>query len=146
MTITAEIFSIFKKELENLSKEINSYPNEDSLWVNLPNKTSSAGALTLHLIGNIQQTIGILLYHPPKISHWETATKITRKQLTTEIELTIETLRLALSPMRDSELKREFPQKIDSESVTTGKVLIELFGHLTYHLGQIHYHRKANLT
>lgn len=136
MTITAEIFSIFKKELENLIKEINSYPNEDSL---LPNKTSSAGVLTLHLTRNIQQAIGILLNHPPKISHWKTATKITWKQLT------IETLRLALSPMRDSELKREFPKKIDSESVTTGKVLIELFGHVTYHLWQIHYHRKTGL-
>jgi uncharacterized damage-inducible protein DinB len=39
-------------------------------------------------------------------------------------------------------MEKEYPLQIQGKKDTTGNMLLHLFGHLSYHLGQINYHRR----
>ena len=47
-----------------------------------------------------------------------------------------------LSNFDESLLETEYPVIVFEEKISTGYLLIHLATHLTYHLGQINYHRR----
>jgi hypothetical protein len=51
--IKQTLTSLYKKDLQNLKKEIESYSTESNLWRIDKNISNSAGNLCLHLIGNL---------------------------------------------------------------------------------------------
>jgi hypothetical protein len=47
-----------------------------------------------------------------------------------------------LETLKPSILETEYPEKVYDYPMTTGYFLIHLTAHLSYHLGQINYHRR----
>ncbi|HBS53744.1 MAG TPA: DinB superfamily protein [Flavobacterium sp.] len=143
--IVNSIKSIFIRDLSKLKGEIESYPNENSIWEIRSDINNSAGNLTLHLIGNLNTYIGAELNKTGYIRNRElefTLKNIPRVQLIQSIEATISVIENVLDQLSVTDLKKEYPTLIWEKKTSTEYVLIHLTTHLAYHLGQINYHRR----
>ena len=143
--IVNSIKSIFIRDLSKLKGEIESYPNENSIWEIRSDINNSAGNLTLHLIGNLNTYIGAELNKTGYIRNRElefTLKNIPRVQLIQSIEATISVIENVLDQLSVKDLKKEYPTLIWEKKTSTEYVLIHLTTHLAYHLGKINYHRR----
>ncbi|MFT6971647.1 MAG: hypothetical protein ACJAXX_002221, partial [Roseivirga sp.] len=62
MSIAAlSLAELIERDLNRLSAEIDSYKNEEVIWLAEGEITNSAGNLTLHLCGNLQHFIGAII-------------------------------------------------------------------------------------
>lgn len=136
---------LFNRDLNRLRKEIEQYKHEDNLWKIEAAIANSAGNLCLHLIGNLNTYIGKELGKRTYIRNREAefALKhVPRTVLLDKIDNTIEVVITALDNLDESSLTYEYPVLVFEEKTSTGYLLVHLSTHLTYHLGQINYHRR----
>ncbi len=143
--ITEVLNTIFKRELLKLKVEIESYKEESNLWRIEKNITNSSGNLCLHLIGNLNTYIGATLGHTGYIRNRDaefSLKNIPRKELIKKIEETIEVIDQILPNLTTGQLEKEYPIIVLKEPTSTEYFLVHLATHLTYHLGQINYHRR----
>lgn len=144
MTIQT-LTELFERDLERLRQEINLYKNEDNLWVLKEGISNTAGNLCLHLMGNLNYFIGAVLGKTGYVRHREDEfglKNIPRQDLILNIDncrLIVKSTLLKLSP---ADLEKTFPQSVFEKAITTEMMLMHLTTHLTYHLGQINYHRR----
>ena len=139
------LIELFERDLNRLKKEISLYDNETKLWLVRDEISNSAGNLCLHLLGNLNHFIGALLGNSDFVRDRDSefASKyVTRQELITSIEQTIETVKNVLNDLPDEILEKDFSVEINDKISKTDYVLIHLFGHFSYHLGQINYHRR----
>ncbi len=47
-----------------------------------------------------------------------------------------------LSKLTDDDLQKEYKRRVYEDTMTTEYFLVHLAMHLTYHLGQVNYHRR----
>lgn len=137
--------TLFVRDLKKLHHEIEMYQNEQNLWRIDKNILNSAGNLTLHLIGNLNTYIGSILGNTTYIRNREnefSLKNIPRNELLLKINETIEMVSLVIRNLSESELNEEYPILVFEEKTSTQFLLIHLSTHLTYHLGQINYHRR----
>lgn len=144
MVITS-LKSIYKRDLEKLRIEIESYKNEDAIWKVDGEITNSAGNLCLHIIGNLNGFIGAELGNSGYVRQrdLEFSTRETpRAELLKMIDETITVLDSSLDQVTPEQLEADYPKVVFADKMTTGWFLIHLATHLNYHLGQINYHRR----
>ena len=137
--------NLYKRELNNLKKEISAYQSENDLWKIAGQVSNPAGNLCLHLCGNLLYYIGGVLGGTGYIRNRDaefSRKNIPAADLLREIDDTIEAVENALGKVSDDDLAKEFPLDFIGQKVTTGYLLMALLAHLTYHLGQINYHRR----
>ena len=143
--ITDALTELFERDLQRLKTEIELYRIEENLWLVKDGIGNSAGNLCLHLIGNLSHFIGAMLGNTGYIRHREdefSLKNIPRQDLVTNIENCRLIVRNTLAKLTVADLEKEFPQQVFDKSVTTEMMLMHLTTHLTYHLGQINYHRR----
>jgi uncharacterized damage-inducible protein DinB len=137
--------ALFERELGKLETEISQYPDEASLWKVSGQITNPPGNLCLHLCGNLQHYIGALLGSTGYLRNRarEFAERnITRAELLNEIQRTKLAVATTLKTLDDASLHKIYPEETLGYSMTTVYFLNHLFGHFSYHLGQINYHRR----
>ncbi len=137
--------SIFHRDLEKLKMEIESYVDEDDLWRIDKDILNSAGNLCLHLIGNLNTYIGAKLgrtQYVRKRALEFSLKNIPRIELLTKIKDTMAMIDKTLDHLPEADLQAPFPVHIGEEERSIEYVLVHLSTHLTYHLGQINYHRR----
>ncbi len=136
---------IFERDLRQLKQEISLYKQESDLWVVKEEITNSAGNLCLHLIGNLNHFIGAVLGHTGYVRDRDNefaAKDVPREQLFSQIEETITAVKGALQHLPDAHFEQDFPVEKRGQIVKTDFMLLHLLGHLSYHLGQVNYHRR----
>ena len=139
------LLEIFERDLTKLGEEINLYPDETRLWIVEKDISNSAGNLCLHLIGNLNHFIGSVLGNTGYVRERdkEFSTKSTpRHELLNHIEQTKKMVNDTLNNLTDEDLQKDFPIDKWKRKATTGFLLMHLSSHLSYHLGQINYHRR----
>lgn len=138
------LISLFDRDLKRLKTEIDSYENEEDIWVKNGQINNSAGNLTLHLIGNLKTYIGSEIGKSGYIRNRpaEFESKVSRFELLKGIEETHRVVIETLTNMDEKIFDEEYPIVVFKEKMQTGYFLIHLTGHLNYHLGQINYHRR----
>lgn len=137
--------SLFYRDLNRLKTEIASYAQEENIWIVDHGIANSAGNLCLHLIGNLQTYIGAEIGKTGYIRNREaefTLRDIPRSVLLDGIDNTISVVDLALDKLNQDDLAAIYPLLVSEEKTTTEYLLVHLTTHLTYHLGQINYHRR----
>lgn len=137
--------AIFKRDLARLRHEIGLYRHEENIWKVEGSIANSAGNLCLHLVGNLNTYIGKELGRTEYIRDRElefSLKDVPRPALLQKIDLTIEVVHQSLGSLEDPALNEEYPILVFAEKTTTGYLLVHLTTHLTYHLGQINYHRR----
>ncbi|MFK7934709.1 MAG: DUF1572 family protein [Saprospiraceae bacterium] len=136
---------LFQRDLLKLKAEIAAYQNETLLWKIDKEIKNSGGNLCLHLIGNLNTYIGNGLTDMGYVRQrdFEFAGKnVARTDLYVAIDETIAIVQQGIENLTEAQLQGNFPIVIWDEPTTTYFTLIHLHGHLTYHLGQINYHRR----
>jgi uncharacterized damage-inducible protein DinB len=143
--ITTVLQTLFTRELTKLRTEIESYKNESNLWKVDKNIANSAGNLCLHLVGNLNTYIGAILGKSGYVRDRdaEFALKnIPRKELIEKIDSTIAIINQVLPTLNEKDLSAEYPIVVLKEATSTEFFLVHLAMHLSYHLGQVNYHRR----
>lgn len=139
------IKSLLIKNLSQLKVEVESYPKNSDLWLTSGKITNSGGNLTLHLMGNLNHFIGAMLGNTGYIRHRENEFNqkdIPIEDLVISINETIEMVALTLDQLEEEKLETVYPSDVFGEKIKTGDFLFHLATHLSYHLGQINYHRR----
>ena len=142
---SAQFLEFFTVNLNNLKKEISEYKDEANIWKVDGNISNSAGNLTLHLIGNLNHFFGATLGHTGFVRDRDSEfsnKNIARPVLLEEIDKTIAMMALVYDKLDNEALAKTFPLKKQEQEVSTAHFVIHLLGHLSYHLGQINYHRR----
>jgi uncharacterized damage-inducible protein DinB len=143
--ITSALIELFERDLQRLKTEIELYKDEDNLWVLKEGISNTAGNLCLHLMGNLNHFIGAALGKTGYVRHRDdefSLKNIPRQDLITNIENCRLVVKSTLLKLTAEDLAKEFEQKVFDKPVTTEMMLMHLTTHLTYHLGQINYHRR----
>lgn len=136
---------LFKRDLNKLKSEIESYTIESNMWLADRDITNCTGNLCLHLLGNLNAFIGAELGHSGYIRqrNLEFSQKnVPRSVLIAQIEETILIVDDALKNISEQTLSSEYPLLVFKEKTTTGYFLMHLTTHFAYHLGQVNYHRR----
>ena len=139
------LIELFDRDLQKLKIEINLYKDENNLWIVKEGISNSAGNLCLHLVGNLNHFIGAALGQSGYVRHRDdefALRNIIRDDLLLNIENCILVLNATFSKLTEADLEKDFPFEKHGTVVTTMHMLLHLFGHLSYHLGQINYHRR----
>lgn len=143
--ITDSLIKLFKRDLNKLIVEINLYSNESNLWKVDKAISNSAGNLCLHLVGNLKTFIGANLVNTGYIRQRDlefSQKNVPKEEMIKQIEETIDIIDVALKNLTVSDLQKEYTPRVFDHSMTTEYFLIHLAMHLSYHLGQINYHRR----
>lgn len=136
---------LFGRDLDRLTQEIKSYSDEKNLWLIDDTISNSAGNLTLHLIGNLNNFIGKEIggFDYKRNREFEFGAKnVPREELINELSNCKHKLIVSLEGMDISLINKDYPLEIFGEKMTHCFFLTHLYGHLNYHLGQINYHRR----
>lgn len=142
---STELISFFERDLNRLIVEIESYKDEANIWRIEKQVSNSAGNLVLHLIGNLHAFIGKEIGKTNYVRNRElefSQKNISRVQLIEELKETIKMISDSLLTQSEEDLKKDYPVLKFSEITSTAYLLVHLTTHLTYHLGQINYHRR----
>jgi uncharacterized damage-inducible protein DinB len=143
--ITDALIMLFERDLQKLKTEIELYKAEENIWLVKEGIGNSAGNLCLHLIGNLSHFIGATLGNTGYVRHREdefSLKNIPRQDLITNIENCKLIVKTTLQKLTTADLEKEFPQNVFDKPITAEMMLMHLATHLTYHLGQINYHRR----
>ncbi|MEO9532524.1 MAG: DUF1572 family protein [Crocinitomicaceae bacterium] len=143
--LNQELKDIFNRDLNHLKKEIASYQNEKNLWIINDNISNSAGNLCLHLVGNLKWFVGAQLGNSGYVRNREfefSAKNVPRSELLKEIDETISIVTASLDSMSSAALDDVYPIEVFKKPMSSRFFLIHLSTHLSYHLGQINYHRR----
>lgn len=136
---------LFKRDLLKLKTEIESYQSEENIWKISQHISNSAGNLCLHLIGNLNHFIGAITGKTGYIRNRESEfslKNVPRTQLTEMIDNTILVIENTLNNLDEDDLKKEYPLVVFEDKMSTEFFFTHLTAHLSYHLGQINYHRR----
>jgi len=139
------LVKLFNRDIEKLKTEISSYKSEESLWKISGDIKNSGGNLCLHLCGNLQHFVGAVLGNSGYIRNRDAEfsnKNVPRNEMLQEIEETKNMVDKTLNSLNEEILEKTYPVNKYGEEMTTGYFLLHLFGHLSYHLGQINYHRR----
>ena len=144
--MTAQLFEeLFFRDLAKLKNEIEQYPDDDSLWATADGINNSGGNLSAHLCGNLRHFIGLNLGNDgyARNRDLEFSVKgLSRTELVTEIENTQKAVTAALENLTEDDLNSHYPDDKPIPNTTNRNILLHLYSHLSYHLGQVNYHRR----
>jgi hypothetical protein len=136
---------LFNRDLATLRKEIELYRDEAKLWRLDNSIQNSGGTLCLHVIGNLKTFVGNGLAQTTYVRNREfefSGTPVPRTKLYQELDETIAIVNKGFDALTEAQLDDDFPIRIWKEEKKTLFTLMHLHGHLTYHLGQLNYHRR----
>lgn len=143
--LTQTLRTIFRRDLEQLKKELDLYEREDRIWYVEKNITNSAGNLCLHLVGNLDDFVGAELGNTGYVRDRPlefSATDVPRSELLAKVDETIVVVDNALDGLTPAQLEADYPREVLGQRITTEFLLVHLAAHLMYHLGQVNYHRR----
>lgn len=143
--VTDSLKTLYTRDLAKLKLEITLYSSEENIWRIDQNILNSTGNLCLHLVGNLNTYIGAELGNTGYIRNRPeefSLKNVPRQELINKIDQTIEMLEIVVGSLTEDQLKSEFPQAVSDDKVSTEYFLIHLAMHLSYHLGQVNYHRR----
>lgn len=136
---------LLDRDLQKLKAELELYTKEENIWRIDGNILNSAGNLTLHLIGNLNTYIGAELGNTGYIRNRQeefSLKDVPRLELIRKLEQTIQVIDTTLPSLTQTQIDEDYPQIVFDGKMTTGYFLVHLSVHLSYHLGQVNYHRR----
>jgi hypothetical protein len=144
MPLAAELSGLFRRDLIRLTQEIEAFP-EDLLWETRPGIGNSAGNLALHLEGNLRHFIGFVLGSVAytRQRDLEFSTKgLAKAELLSRIQPLAELISGIVANLDDPAMDAVYPSAVLGPALPTRQFLLSLYGHLSYHKGQIDYLRR----
>ncbi|TVP60116.1 MAG: DinB family protein [Gemmatimonadales bacterium] len=139
------IRALMLRELNALRREIEAYPDDASIWTIPSGIANSGGTLALHIAGNLQHFVGAILgdtgYVRDRAAEFE-GRALGRDRILEEIEFASRAIDATLTHFDPGRLDDPYPVEVGGSSIPTRDFLMHLASHLSYHLGQVDYHRR----
>jgi len=145
MTTAELIGGLMVRDLGAVRRELEAYPAEADLWTLTDTIPNSAGTLVLHLTGNLRHYVGAVLGGTGYVRDRDAEfarRNVPRAELRRGLDDAIADVGATMSRVTDAQLATTFPETVAGQRVSTLDMLMHLAVHLTYHLGQIDYHRR----
>jgi hypothetical protein len=136
---------VFARDTSTLRDELLAYPEEQQIWAMPPGMKNSAGALALHLCGNLQHFVGALFGQTGYVRNRDaefSRRDVSRADLVAECDAALSAIAIGCARLTDGALSEPFPGGLAGAPFPTGLALLHMATHLAYHLGQIDYHRR----
>jgi hypothetical protein len=144
--LATELASLYVRDLTRLTQELGAFPDTPTLWKTVPGVTNAAGTLALHLEGNLREYIGRQLgridYQRDRPLEFS-ARGVEQAELIRRVEAVRETVLQVVGALTPALLDATYPEPYNGAPISTRQFLIHLWGHLSYHLGQIDYLRRV---
>lgn len=144
-TVIPFIQKLYLRELDLLKQDVALYPSDAALWATTKGINNPAGNLCLHLCGNLQHFIGTVLGNTGYVRNREAEfadRDIPKANLLQSIEATKAAITLTLEKLDPVRLADPYPSPPGNIPMNVHELLIYLAAHLSYHRGQINYHRR----
>lgn len=138
-----DLTPIMLRDLASLRAEVLAYPDDASPWALPQGAPNSGGTLVLHLCGNLRHFVGAVLGGSGYVRDREaefSARGHSRDELVALIDTTTDEVGRVLRSLDDARL--DGTMVIGPATVGARRGLLHLAVHLTYHLGQLDYHRR----
>jgi len=132
------------RQLTALKDELLKFKNEENIWKATDGVINSAGTLVLHLLGNMNFTVGTQLGGTGYVRNREqefSLRDVPREKLVADIESTIEVIKTSLATVDQAKLDETYSLEMIGTHSTVW-YLTYFYGHITYHLGQLNYLRR----
>lgn len=146
MSVASSLAQLFARDLARLAQEIEAFPDDTTLWQAPAGITNSAGTLILHLEGNLREYVGRQLAGVPYLRDRPrefSARGTGREELLAKVEGLKQEIPSAIAQFTDKQLEVEYPEVVIGRSWTVHQFLTHIYGHLSWHLGQIDYLRRV---
>lgn len=137
------IFPWFEQYLNYLKKEINAYENPARMWEVEGQVSNSGGNLCTHLIGNLNYFIGTLIGNTGYVRQRDLEFSIKDvpvSSLNQQIDDTLAMIEQVLTDIPD--WSADYPPNGYNMSGPIDLQMMRLLAHLSYHVGQVNYHRR----
>ena len=141
-----DLVTLFDRNLGLLLQELNLFRDEARLWQTTGTIKNTAGNLCLHLVGNLNTYMGKNLGHLPYTRDRDAEFSrrgVPKQTLIEMVEETKQRVHTALAAMQIEQLDETYVENVMGYEMTTRYFLLHLLAHLSYHLGQINYIRRA---
>ncbi len=145
MTLTKDLAALFSRDLSRLIQQVEAFPDDKALWQTLPGIPNSAGNLALHLEGNLREYVGRQLGNYPYVRKRDlefSSEGFSKAELVARLTELKQSIPPIIAELSSDQLDREYPEKVLAKPTSTQEFLIHLYGHLNWHLGQVHYLRS----
>ena len=140
MTTSEILAGVIARDLRALRREIESYPDDASLWAKPDGVANSGGALAHHLAGNLRHFVGTRLgggdFVRDRAAEFAPG-GLRREELVALVDVTLGDVERIIPALGSDALEAEFPDPVAGQRVRTGAFLTHLASHLAYHLGAI---------
>ena len=141
---THDIKTLLIRDLSGMQAELLAYETESDIWSLAPGINNSAGTLVLHCVGNLRHFIGAALGHTGYQRDRDgefSARDLPREALVSLLDEAKADVSAGLSNLGEADL-RGTAGLPGGKSCTRERFLHHLCTHLTYHLGQVDFHRR----
>ncbi len=135
---------LYERDLLKLKDEIEKFKDESNIWKNTEGVINPAGTLVLHLLGNLNYTIGSIIGKTGYVRNREqefSLKDVPREKLISEIENTMAVVKTSLQGINQAKLEETYSLEMFGVK-STAYYLTVFYGHLNYHLGQVNYLRR----
>jgi hypothetical protein len=137
---------LYLREVATLGRELDLYSDDRSVWRELPGLPNPAGTLFLHLSGSLQYFFGAVLgksgYVRDRAAEFSKR-DVPRSEIKRELARARQGVKAGFANLTEEHLGQVFPVQYADAEVSTQLTLLQFLSHLTYHLGQIDYHRRV---
>lgn len=140
-----ELETLYLREVSTLERELDLYPDDSSIWKELPGLPNPAGTLFLHIAGSLQYFLGAVLGNSGYVR--DRAAEFGKRGVPrSELRLELGGVKLGVAAgfanLTEEMLEQVFPVQYADAKLSTQLTLLQFLSHLAYHLGQIDYHRR----
>ncbi|MDX1617484.1 MAG: DUF1572 family protein [Balneolaceae bacterium] len=143
MSFTDELAALFERDLNKLVENLDEMEKQH-LWEAPDGVTNSCGVLAQHIVGNLNHFVGAALGDTGYVRKRDlefTNTGRPKSELIEDIRDLIGILTEVIRGLDQEDLNAPYPGKISYEG-STRKILLHLYGHFSYHMGQVNYLRR----
>ena len=147
MTIQQSIAALLQRELQAFERELQLFPDDETVWRTMPGVPNSAGNLVLHVAGNLQHFVGAVLGGSAYVRDRDrefSRQSGSRSELVSELQKAAAAVRMVVPNLTDDVLGHDFPEAvIQNRRIQTLRFLLHLCAHASFHLGQAGYLRRG---
>ncbi len=144
--MTDDIRRLLLRELAGFAREVELFPDDETLWKTLPGVTNSVGNLALHACGNLRHFVGAVLggtgYLRDRPAEFATR-EGRREDVARQLRETADLVASVLADVPPAVLDAPFPEAHDGTRLPGRLFLMHVAVHLAFHLGQAGYLRRA---
>jgi len=143
--LNTTLANLYEKDLRILIDEVTQFKSEDNLWKTVGSIKNPAGNLALHITGGLNHFFGAALANTGYVRNRDqefSKKGVGKNDLVAGLEQVIPVVTHTLHALTQKELEAEYPLIFDGEKKTTLFIVVRMYAHLSYHLGQVNYLRR----